>query len=46
MVKECPHCGASEAAEILYGMPAFNEKLETAIKNGEVFVVTNGFYEG
>ena len=38
MVKKCPHCGASEAAKIFYGMPEFSEELEAAIKNGEIFI--------
>lgn len=35
---KCPHCGASEAAKILYGMPEFSAELETSMKNGEVFI--------
>ena len=38
MTKKCPHCGANGAATILYGTPDFNEELEAAMKNGEVFV--------
>ncbi len=38
MAKKCPHCGAGEAAEILYGMPAYSEELEESLKNGEVFI--------
>jgi predicted RNA-binding Zn-ribbon protein involved in translation (DUF1610 family) len=33
---KCPNCGHSPVAEILWGMPAFSEKLEADLKAGRV----------
>lgn len=32
----CPNCGHSPVAEIHYGLPAFDEELERALKSGLV----------
>lgn len=34
--RRCPRCGSTNTAEILYGMPAFSEKLEKDINEGKV----------
>jgi len=33
---KCPKCGSAKVANILYGMPIFNEKLERGLESGEV----------
>ena len=35
---KCPKCGRTNVAEILYGMPAFDDELEARIKAGKVRV--------
>jgi hypothetical protein len=32
----CPSCGSNDCAEILYGLPIFDRKLERAIDKKEV----------
>ena len=32
----CPKCGSKNVAKILYGYPAFNEKLKKQLDNGEI----------
>jgi predicted RNA-binding Zn-ribbon protein involved in translation (DUF1610 family) len=34
--KECPACGASPVASILYGLPAMDEELDSKIERGLV----------
>lgn len=34
----CPRCGAERAAEIILGMPAFDDDFQRAMKTGEVYV--------
>ena len=33
---KCPRCGSKNVAEILYGMPAFDDELEARIESGKV----------
>lgn len=33
---ECPKCGSENIAEILYGLPAFDDKLERDLADGKV----------
>ena len=33
---KCPHCGSTNTARILYGLPVFDEKLEARIEAGRV----------
>ena len=34
--KKCPECGSKRVAEILYGMPAFSDKLERDLEVGRI----------
>ena len=31
MKRKCPHCGSSDTADILWGLPVFSEELEKAV---------------
>jgi len=42
----CPSCGSKDIAQILYGLPAINEKLEKMIAKREVTLGGCGIYEG
>lgn len=33
---KCPECGSARIAKILYGLPAFSEKLEAEMKAGRI----------
>ena len=35
---KCPKCGSTRIAKILYGMPAFSNKLESEINAGRVIL--------
>lgn len=37
---KCPECGSENVAEVLYGMPAYDEELQAKIDAGDV--VLNG----
>ena len=43
----CPKCGSDKIAEVIYGMPAFDEELEAKINAGEIVLhgcgITNGW---
>jgi len=34
--RKCPECGSGRIAKILYGMPAFSEKLENNLNAGRI----------
>jgi hypothetical protein len=34
--RKCPRCGSTNTAEILYGLPAFSEKLERDVNEGKL----------
>lgn len=34
--KQCPKCGAKSIAEILYGLPDFDEELNSDLKEGRL----------
>ncbi len=34
--RKCPHCGNSPVASILYGMPAYDEKMQKDIAEGRI----------
>lgn len=36
MGTKCPHCGSRNTATILYGMPAFSEKLQRDLDSGKI----------
>lgn len=33
---ECPKCGNNNIAKILYGLPAFDEKMERDLQDGHI----------
>ena len=35
-LKNCPKCGCSKIASILYGMPAFSPELEMELDEGKI----------
>jgi hypothetical protein len=35
-LKKCPKCGSDSIAEILYGLPAFDEQMERDIDSGKI----------
>lgn len=34
----CPYCQSTSIAEIMYGEPAFDDELEEALRNGEIYL--------
>ena len=38
MMKKCPKCGSTRLAPILYGMPAFDEEMESKLNNEELYL--------
>ena len=36
--RKCPSCGGKRIASILYGMPAYSEKLEKDIEDGRIAI--------
>jgi hypothetical protein len=34
--KKCPACGSEKIAEILYGLPAFSERLQKMLADNEI----------
>lgn len=34
--KRCPKCGSVQIASVLYGLPAFSQKLEEDMKTGRI----------
>lgn len=36
MRRKCPKCESEDLAEILYGLPVFNARLENDLANGKV----------
>lgn len=34
--RKCPRCGSTQIASILYGYPAFDEKLEKKLEEGRI----------
>lgn len=43
---KCPKCGSRNFAEILYGMPMFDEKLENNIQDGKIVLGGCLIYDG
>jgi len=36
MPKKCPKCGSDSIAEILYGLPAYDEQMERDLEAGKI----------